>query len=92
MAKRKISVEMAKLFAEYLGTVMWLRMLADTCWGEEGKHEFECCEPHKQLKREHDDQVERGVKLAPQTSDAQVLSAAWWRENGFDIDDSDIIF
>lgn len=64
MSKKKISVNMAKLFAEYLETTMWFRLLADTCWGKKGHHEYECCEPHKQLKRKHDDQVERGGAIS----------------------------
>lgn len=82
----KISVEMVRLFVDFIEHVRLWNLLYENCKEKEQFVDLDCCEAHKFCKRQYEKLYKRATKLAPSSireHQLEVLSPTWWGNNGF---------
>ena len=97
MAKKKetISIELAKLFVDYLYFVQIHQLLEKDrkCWDDPNFGTWKCCNSHRHLSETLMKLKKRAKKInsIKMPVDCVIFSPNWWRENGFIFPASHII-
>lgn len=76
--QKKVSIELARIYAEFLELIYLSREMADVCGGRKTQGVF------YYLNQRSEKLKQRALLLGlPHELGNEILSASWWKENGF---------
>ena len=80
---RAVSIEVAKLFLDFLYFFKQVQILEDVCHHKAGFSNWSCCAEHRSLSPVSETLKKRAEKILPGKDNFQALSTAWWKKLGF---------
>ena len=86
MSNKANSISMAQLYVDFLKYVQFVQALNGQCNNKDGFRVWDCCDAHRLLAKQSEEQHKRGAKLSPvnpEKGDPGLLSPKWWQDNGF---------
>lgn len=78
-----ISIEVAKLFSDFVENCRQAELLNDACRHKQGLFNWNCCWAHRNLGEISHKLTKRAHKILPSTNKLPVLCEGWWKKLGF---------